>query len=210
MGGTLVSLKKGDRHAARLVALVAAVVLGGCGGGRQDSSGPDPTTLSSLIPAAPAPSPTLSPTPPPDDEPLPEHPGGGRAGSAACGSPVPPPIGRVNVKVHSGALLDATPLVGPDTAYCAAIGYTDGRAFCPVRPDGHPEREACEALRVGRAADTGRIGPTWSANGQRCQGRGTAAPCENHPDNQYLAYALGAGTFQACAAGGACGRLTLP
>jgi len=120
----------------------------------------------------------------------------------------------VNVKVHSSQpqrwLLDATPLVGPDATYCAAIGYTDGRSFCPVRPDGHPERAACEALRVGAAQDTGRIGPTWSVNGRSCSGGEATPSCENHPDNQYLVYAFTGGTFRACASGGGCGSITLP
>jgi hypothetical protein len=173
-----------------------------------------------LIPAAPTPSP--SPTPE-DDGPLPATPGAGGGGggsgeggggSAACGEPVPPGISRVNVKVFAQqpdrVILDATPLVGPDETFCQLIGYTDGRLFCPVRPPGHPERTACEALRVGAAADTGRIGPTWSAEGRPCQGQSPGASCLNHPDNQYLLFAYGAGTFRACAAGGTCGQITLP
>jgi hypothetical protein len=120
----------------------------------------------------------------------------------------------VNVKVltqqPSRSILDATPLVGPDETYCEQIGYTDGRSFCPVRPPGHPERTACEAERVGSATDTGRIGPTWSANGGSCQGESSGASCLNHPDNQYLVFAYGAGTFRACVAGGTCGQIVLP
>ena len=201
----------------RLAGLAAWVVFagGGCGTAPEEPTRPESAALASLIPAAPAPSPTVSPTPPTDDQPLPAQPGsGGGAGTASCGAPVPPRIARLNVKVHSSqpshVVLDATPLVGPDTSYCAQIGYTDGRSFCPVRPEGHPERETCEALRVGRASDTGRIGPTWSAQGRECRGADTPARCLNHPDNQYLVYTYGAGTFQACSSGGACGQITLP
>jgi hypothetical protein len=118
------------------------------------------------------------------------------------------------VKLHGQqsdrALLDATPLVGPDAEYCQRIGFTDGRSFCPVRPEGHPERQACEAARVGSASDTGRAGPTWSANGRPCNGLDGGVSCANHPGNQYLAYAYGAGRFRACAASGVCGEISLP
>jgi len=119
----------------------------------------------------------------------------------------------MTVKLHgqSGdrALLDSTPLVGPDAAYCQQIGFSDGRSFCPVRPEGHPERQACEAARVGRASDTGRAGPTWSANGKPCNGPDGGTACQNHPDNQYLAFAWGSGTFRACTQGGVCGEVVL-
>jgi hypothetical protein len=139
--------------------------------------------------------------------------GGGR-GSGDCGEPVPPPVSRMALKVQGSsaerALLDSTPLVGPDAAYCRRIGFTDGRTFCPLRAEGDPGRQACEALRVGVAADTGRPGPTWSANGKRCEGPDGGTSCLNHPDNQYLVFAYGRGTFKACTASGVCGELVLP
>jgi hypothetical protein len=162
-------------------------------------SGPD---ASSLIPVAPAPQPT--PT-------IPAIPGGDVASS--CGEPTPPAVSRINVKVHSRlsnrVLLDSTPLVGPEVEYCRAIGFTDGRAFCPVRPEGAPDRQACEALRVGQASDTGRFGPTWSANGRPCNGPEAGASCLNHPENQYQVFAYGQGTFTACTESSICGRLEL-
>ena len=143
--------------------------------------GPEPLpNAAALIPSAPAPQPTPTPTPGavPDEDPLPASPGrpadAGGGASAGCGEPAPPAVTQINVSVHGRqadrVLLDSTPLVGPDAAYCRQIGFTDGRLYCPVRPEGHPERVACEAARVGRAADTGRVGPTWSANGKRCNG----------------------------------------
>ena len=207
------------------LALVAA--LSACGG----NEAPPPTRpeplpdAASLIPQAPAPQPTPTPTPgaaPEDPPPWPAIPGGGGtaggggsgATASSCGEPEPPAIARLRVSVHSWngerMTLDSTPLVGPDVDYCRRIGYTDGRSFCPVRPEGSPERAACEAARVGSASDTGRIGPTWSVDGRACDGEGLVGSCQNHSDNQFLAYAWGRGTFRACVATGACGELTIP
>ena len=210
---------------ASIPALALAVALSACGGGEE----PAPTHAAplpdagTLIPVAPAPQPTPTPTPgaaPEDPSPWPAIPGGGGSGggggatSGSCGEPEPPAVSRFRVSVHSmngdRMTLDSTPLVGPDIEYCRRIGYTDGRSFCPVRPEGHPEREACEAARVGPASDTGRVGPTWSVDGRRCDGEGASGSCQNHSSNQFLAYAWGKGTFRACAASGACGDLTIP
>ena len=201
--------------------LAASVVAGSCG---EDASAPvarEPLpNAGALIPTAPAPQPTPTPTPGavPDENPLPASPGRpadpGGVASAGCGAPAPPAVTRINVTVlgrqADRVVLDSTPLVGPDAAYCRQIGFTDGRLYCPVRSEGHPERVACEAARVGRAADTGRVGPVWSANGRPCNGADGAASCLNHPDNQFLAFAYGAGRFRACAATGVCGEITLP
>jgi len=62
------------------------------------------------------------------------------------------------VKIHTvgpeWTTIDSTALVGPRD-YCEAIGFTDGRVRCPVRQEGAPDREACEAVAVGT--------PTWTA-----------------------------------------------
>jgi hypothetical protein len=127
---------------------------------------------------------------------------------SGCMKPYPPPVSRFNVKVHlkSGDVntIDSTPLVGPDEAYCAAIGFA-GRALCPVRVEGAPDREACEAWRVGEAADTGRIGPTWTYEGQPCTG--PEMGCQNHPSNQFQVLGYRLGNYQACATNGACGQV---
>ncbi|HUL76155.1 MAG TPA: hypothetical protein VL691_02745 [Vicinamibacteria bacterium] len=201
------------------VVLLAAALAASCGGGQKTPTTERLPNAASLIPEAPAPQPTPTPTPgaTPDDAPIPAkpgHPGGGGGdGTGGCGAPTPPALARINVKVQNQSsdrtLLDATPLVGPDAAYCRQIGYADGRSFCPVRPDGHPERVACETLLVGMATDTGRAGPTWSADGKPCTGPGGGAYCVNHSDNQYLAFAFGAGVFRACAESGLCGEITL-
>jgi len=130
------------------------------------------------------------------------------AGSG-CGRPYPPPISRFNVKDHLHAIeyytLDATPIVGPDAGYCAEIGFP-GRSLCPVRPEGAEDRYACEAWRIGSAADTGRTGPTWT-NDQGAYCTGPDSGCENAPDNQFQLRVYTSGTYQACAENGACGSL---
>ncbi len=208
-----------DRTVRLLVVLALGFAVGSCGGGGGDTSRhtelPD---AAALIPTAPAPAPTSkpSPTPVPEDQVIVVTPGGGGGGtnSGSCGDPVPPPVARFNVKVLSHQAdrytLDSTPLVGPDAAYCARVGYPD-RTFCPVRLEGDPERSACEAAIVGVAGDTGRAGPTWSANGAPCDGNDHGgASCANHGSNQYLAFAWGTGTFRACAESGVCGEISLP
>jgi hypothetical protein len=130
------------------------------------------------------------------------------AGSG-CGRPYPPPIHHFDAKVHLPGFdfvtLDSTAKVGPNPLYCASIGYSDGRIYCPVRPEGSPERDACEQWRIGRAKDTGRPGPTWTFNGHYCTG--PESGCENHPDNQHALWAYTNGTYVMCAENGACGSL---
>jgi hypothetical protein len=166
---------------------------------------PTPTPTLGNVAPTPATSPSPSPQPSPDSSPSPSAP---PPGAEACGSPTPPPLSSINVKVHlrggDAWILDSTPLVGPDAAYCAKIGFTDGRSICPVRPEGNPERSACEAYVTGRAADTGRAGPTWYFGGSFCTGRPT---CENHPDNQYQLVVYAGGLYRACARSGVCGEV---
>jgi hypothetical protein len=130
---------------------------------------------------------------------------------SGCGRPFPPPISRVKLKVHfrSGEYwtLNSTPLVGHDPTYCAEIGYTDGRTLCPVRPEGHPERIACEAWAVGEAVDTGRVGPTWALEDNYCTG--PESGCQNAADNQFLLWAYASGRYSACVSNGACGFLNV-
>jgi hypothetical protein len=199
--------------------LAAALSAGSCHDGGETPAEPERLPdAAALIPTAPAPQPSPTPTPGsvPDDDIIVVGPGGdgGGATSGTCGAPFPPPVARINVKVHSHQadrfVLDATPLVGPDARYCASIGFPD-RSFCPVRAEGDPERQACEAALVGAANDTGRAGPTWTANGGACDAADHGgASCVNHPSNQYLAYAYGVGTYRACAATGVCGAISLP
>jgi hypothetical protein len=168
---------------------------------------PNPNPTPTPILGGPAPKPT--PTPSSDATPNPGPTPSSAEGSGACGSPLPPSLGTINVKIHQRGgdawLLDSTPLVGPDAAYCAKIGFTDGRALCPVRQEGNPEREACELYVTGRATDTGRPGPTWTFGGKLCTGRSSG--CEN-TDNQYQLRVFQGGVFRACGRNGACGEVT--
>jgi hypothetical protein len=128
-----------------VVAVSALLVLGSCGGSSPAGSSGTPT-----------PTPVVTPTPDPNIPP---------AGSG-CGEPYPPKITRFNMKVQYKLrdywIVDATPIIGPNALYCQTIGFDDGRQFCPVRPEGHPERAACELWRAGTSKDTPpRPGPTW-------------------------------------------------
>jgi hypothetical protein len=127
---------------------------------------------------------------------------------SGCGRPYPPEVSRFSCKVHMKGpeyyTLDSTPIVGPAPDYCFAIGYTDGRQFCPIRPEGVEDRAACENWRVGKAQDTGRPGPTWRKDGHFCTG--PASGCDNHPENQYSLWAYTAvsgGVFTVTAENGA-------
>ena len=197
--------------------IAAAVVLVGCHTITEElPTEPTQTPTSSILTvpipkivvatATPSPTPTASPTPSPTTSPTPEAtPTPGPTGG--CGNPLPPPVTRVNVKIHlmspSRYTLDSTPIVGPDADYCRKIGFTDGRSLCPVRTEGTPDRVACETYAIGKAIDTGRPGPTWYRNGKLCTGQPT--DCENHPDNQYLLWAYGDGRYEACTEDDVCG-----
>jgi hypothetical protein len=124
---------------------------------------------------------------------------------SGCGAPYPPPISRMNCKIHlygsPAFTLDSTAQVGPDLNYCTAAGFVN-RATCPVRPEGSPERGPCEEWRVGYARDTGRPGPTWTVNGQFCTGEPSG--CANHPENQYSLLVYKSGTYRVCSQEGSC------
>lgn len=159
-----------------------------------------------LAALAPTPKPTPKPTPTPAPTPGPTPTPGPVGG---CGNPLPPPITRMNTKIHIKGpnqwILDTTPLVGPDADYCRKIGFTDGRSICPVRTEGSPDRQACEAYSIGKADDTGRPGPTWYRNGALCNN----VDCANHPDNQYLVLAFSSGTYEACTKDDLCGSVVV-
>jgi hypothetical protein len=123
-----------------------------------------------------------------------------------CHAPYPPPVTRMLCNVHLRSpeydTLDSTPLVGPDTAYCASIGYTDGRSYCPVRQPGASDRLACEVWRVGIAKDTGRPGPTWTkGDGSYCTGLQSNG-CQNSADNQFQLWVQAGGPYVVTAANG--------
>ncbi len=186
----------------------ATVVLLSCGLG--SPTPPEPEEARDPVPGAYAPGASATPTPAPSPgEASPSPSPSPTPDAGGCGEPLPPPISRISVKVHikgsDAWTLDSTPQVGPDVEYCEEIGFTDGRSWCPVRPEGNPEREACELYAVGRAKDTNRPGPTWYFKGGFCTGK--ASGCDNHPDNQYLLRVFVSGTFSACARSGVCGEV---
>ncbi len=157
----------------------------------------------------PAPKPSASPDPNTTPSPDPSANPTGQEGEESCGAPLPGPLVKININIYMAGgenwILDSTPLVGPDPAYCKKIGYTDGRSNCPVRPEGHPQRAACELYVVGRAKDTGMPGPTWYLDGHFCNGK--ASGCENNSSNQYMLSTYRGGVFRACGnINGVCGE----
>jgi hypothetical protein len=116
--------------------------------------------------------------------------------------PTPPPILRMALKVHGGSddrlVLDSKPLVVNQDDYCDRVGF-GGWKFCETRPEGHPERVACDYLVVGKAEDTGRWGPTWFYGSDLCAY--FPSSCNNHASEQFLAIAKSTGTYEACADG---------
>ena len=169
---------------AVLVVLASTAVLAGlvgCGGGSNSPTG------------TPTPVPTVAPTPTPVPTP-------GLPAGMTC-SPTPPPLYGIVVKVQVGTsgrkTLDSRPQVINLNGYCESVGFSG--FFCFTRREDDPQAEACDYMAVGQASDTGRWGPTWTADGKPCtdaEGPG----CQNHPGNQFLVIAKGEGLFSACAA----------
>lgn len=181
------------------------------GPGPSPTADPNPNpTPTPVLSGAPKPAPSPDGVPSPGSSPSPgPSPSNPPPTAGACGSPIPPPLSSMRVKVHSSGgeawILDSTPLVD-DPAYCVSIGYDDGRSVCPVRPEGNPEREACETYVMGNAKDTGRPGPTWTFNGAFCSGKEMG--CSNSPENQYQVRVFVSGVFRACGnINGACGEV---
>lgn len=203
------------RQTAIAVAAAAALLIG-CHTITEElptqPSGTKSTVLTIPMPVIPTPTPkptpTPTPTPAPTPTPTPDPTPTPAAGN--CPSPVPD-INKVkmSVKIHMRGpahwTLDSTPLIH-DYAYCTAVGFVN-RADCPVRPEGNPDRFACEEYIVGRADDTERWGPTW----YRDDGQGKRLcdndKCANHPDNQYLLWVMSPATYYACTERGVCGSV---
>ena len=107
----------------------------------------------------------------------------------------------MHVKIHDDSggrkVLDSKPLVANVDGYCDKVGFGDWK-FCDTRPEGHPERVACDYLVTGKAEDTGRWGPTWFYGSDLCSY--SPGDCANHPSEQFMAIAKSEGTYEACAA----------
>jgi hypothetical protein len=153
--------------------------LSSCGGGSN--------------PAQPVPVPTPIPTPAPTPTPtlLSQLPAG-----MVC-EPTPPPVYGLVLKMHNSRTMDSRPQVINMNNFCGRAGFDPGSKFCFTRTEGDSQSTACDYLAVGKAADTGRWGPTWSVDGQPCSPNG---PCTNHPDNQFLVTVRGNGEYKACIA----------
>jgi hypothetical protein len=179
------------------VAALAAVVQ--CGGSPAEPS----TTPTPIATPTPVPTPTPDPNAPP--------------AGLDCGKPYPPPVTRMRLSIHQKDVdfwqIDSTPLVGPDVDYCWTVGFTDGRSICSVRPEGTPDREACELWRTGKAKDTGKYGPTWTFIGKDGKESGCSnapdAPCQHYEDggHYFQVKAIKGGLYRACTADGACGEV---
>jgi len=179
--------------------IIPVLALLGCGG----SDTTPPTTL----PSTPITTPTT--TQPPV--------------TAACTAPTPPPLHAVAVKVQTQVnsnrwLLDSKPLVKNVDCYCQKVGLGSCTTNnCETRQEGDLQREACDAMAMGKAKDTGRYGPTWYYNEKPCISAGDLSNgCVNHESNQFLVIAKGSGNYLACAAdnvpleGDRCGGLACP
>lgn len=125
-----------------------------------------------------------------------------------CAAPAPPPLAQVDVALSAGRATATALVAGAD--YCSQVGFLDGRALCTARPEGHPDLPVCDELLVGRAADTGRVGPTWTLAGQLCGPNGPGA-CANDPADQFAVTVAGSGLLRACGnLGPVCGELAVP
>lgn len=115
----------------RVLLVVPLLLVLGCPAPRPSPS-PSPT---------PTPEPTVEPTAPPTPEPTPQP------TPIACTAPLngEPEMGAYWYSPQRVA--DATPRI-INGARCDQVGFP-GRIKCPVVPDGHPERTACETAQMG-------------------------------------------------------------
>jgi len=126
-----------------------------------------------------------------------------------CVDPVPGPLARFEVKIHnigpSWVTFDSTPQVGAangdrDRAYCKAVGFTDGRGYCPPRQEGNPERPYCDEKVVG--------GTTWYWNNDEVL-PGNPVAMRNDNRFQLLVRPGNKGVAKICSEFGACGQIEI-
>ena len=174
------------KRTASIAALLALAALAACGGGG-GSGNPTP-----VVTPTPVPTPAATPTP---QATLPA--------GMVC-DPTPPPLYGITTKVHNDTggrkTLDSRPQVINMNNFCERAGFASTAKFCFTRTEGDSQAEACDYLAMGRSAETGRWGPTWSWNDKPCTATGGEDGCTNHPDNQFLVNTRGAGNYEACAA----------
>ena len=193
------TLVPGSAALAAAVGLLALPLLPSCGGSGSPvraTSSPSPTPVA----ATPTPDPNIPPA------------------SSGCSQPYPPKITRFAIKVlyklHDYWIVDSTPLVGPDAAYCTAVGFSDGRSICSIRPEGAPDRSACEVWRAGMSKDTPPLpGPTWTLttkDGKVHYCTGLESGCEHFAGDEMGPFSVKAytgGLYTVCTADGACADL---
>ncbi len=113
--------------------------------------------------------------------------------------PTPPPLLRLTIKIHAQegnrTILDSKPLVPNIDNYCDRVGFGNWK-FCDTRPEGHPQRAACDYLVTGKA-ENGRWGPTWFLGMDNCGAK--PEECADHPTEQFMTIAKKKGTYEACA-----------
>jgi hypothetical protein len=110
---------------------------------------------------------------------------------------------KLKIHINNGyrKQLDSKPIVANIDGYCGKAGFNPDARYCETRPEGNLQREACDALVVGKAEDTGKIGPTWTWDGNPCSAVGDTGDkggCVNM-ENQFLIVAKGPGEYLACA-----------
>lgn len=129
--------------------------------------------------------------------------------AVTCGPPTPPPAWAFKVKPHQAFCVthDSTVLV-KGAAYCAAVGFTDGRSICAVRGEGAADRAACEALVIGGAQKWGCAG---GCEVYPCAVAGNCVCGGTENKNPSQAVVIGHGTVTTCTADGkVCGSLVIP
>jgi hypothetical protein len=180
---------------------VTIAVAAGCHAVACGGSPSEPTAAATVKTPVVSTGPTASASPSPSPSPTPQTSVSLPPGMS-CGSPTPPPLYRMVLKIHAKdgnrTILDSTPQVLNVNGYCEKAGFGDWK-FCETRPEGHPERVACDYLVVGRSEETGRWGPTWYYQDQELCGTDEQT-CVNHPTEQFMAVAKKPGAYQACIA----------
>ena len=170
--------------AFRIVCAAIGLALVSCGS--EPSASPTPVRTPVVVAGpTPAPTPAKSATLPP---------------GMVC-DPTPPPMLRMNVKIHgyegSRIVFDSKPVVLNVNGYCDRVGFGDWK-FCDTRPEGHPQRTACDYLVTGISPETDRWGPTWFFDDEPCGSDPTL--CAHHPSEQFMTIGKAKGTYEACAA----------
>ena len=172
--------------ACTLACAAHCLTLVSCG---SDPAAPTPVRTPVVV-ASPTPAPTPTPA---KSATLPK--------GMVCGNPTPPPMLRMNVKIHgyegNRIVFDSKPVVPNTDGYCDKAGFGDWK-YCDTRPEGHPERTACDYLVTGISEETDRWGPTWYFDDKPCGTDPTL--CAHHPSEQFMTIGKAKGVYEACAA----------